>query len=527
MSIFKRFGAGMAACALITTSLQTAAVAAPAVEKPGSLHVQCDGSPDNVSSGEMAARLLGAVTLLALFAPPMENADPSKRKFGADGVAVCSTLIEGEKKEGNATRRVQLTLARALHQIEAKKYEAALADVALARRDAEASGLLADPYYARSQGRAFDLIEGAALFRLGRASDAEEATLRSITGPRAPTWALLATSDYDFALPTASESELKVKRRLTQIFPAAASAEANRLEELGRFAEAAARREALADYDAFLTSDAMDSTLIARAAVSLALSGERDKAAARAKQARANFDKRKADGKPESDGSAFVELMDFYAILETARAGDMKAARRLFAGRSEWLSVSFGAVLETNRLLRAGAAQDELVGALAHTPEQLWKGREDAARAALLAKDADNKTLFALIPPIAGARAYEAVSPNVWRTTKSRMILATKPKDPSKVRGEYLVLFYQGANLAFDSYLMHAALLAKSRGQKGFVFRPVVQGNILAANIVTGNAGDPGLPETLFNDADEVIAAFSPIIPSPEDLKARHSPKQS
>src|SRR5207342_1870571 len=68
----------------------TAANAQNTIEKPGSAYVQCDGQPDNVTDGETAARLLGAVTLLGLFAPPHESPDASKRKFAAEGVAARS-----------------------------------------------------------------------------------------------------------------------------------------------------------------------------------------------------------------------------------------------------------------------------------------------------------------------------------------------------------------------------------------------------------------------------------------------------
>ena len=85
--------------------------ASPAIagdDKPGSAYVQCDGQPDNVTDGETAARLLGAVTLLGLFAPPHEAADSSKRKFGAEGVAACTSLLSGDHQEGNAKRRLGL-----------------------------------------------------------------------------------------------------------------------------------------------------------------------------------------------------------------------------------------------------------------------------------------------------------------------------------------------------------------------------------------------------------------------------------
>ena len=129
----------LGAAALRLLIVPQAAVSAQAAEKPGSAYVQCDGQPDNVTDGETAARLLGAVTLLGLFAPPHESPDASKRKFGAAGVAACDSLLTGEKPENNATRRLGLILGRALHQIEAKNYEAALDDVALARREAESA----------------------------------------------------------------------------------------------------------------------------------------------------------------------------------------------------------------------------------------------------------------------------------------------------------------------------------------------------------------------------------------------------
>ena len=96
--------AGRVAIAIAAMLPVQSAIAAPADEpKAGSLYLQCDGNPNNMTSGESAARLLGAVTLLALFAPPPESADSSKRKFGAEGVAACSGL-GGVKMENRRAR---------------------------------------------------------------------------------------------------------------------------------------------------------------------------------------------------------------------------------------------------------------------------------------------------------------------------------------------------------------------------------------------------------------------------------------
>jgi hypothetical protein len=514
---------GVVAAAIIAMPSIQAAHAGPlqAEEKAGSLYVQCDGQPNNMTGGETAARLLGAVTLLALLAPPPESADTSKRKFGADGVTACSQLLDGEKKEGNASRRIDLILARAIHQLEQKSYDAAIADAGLARDEATAAGLMANPYYARSQGRASDLIESAALFRLGRMPEARDAALRSTASVKHSFLSLIAVPDYLESVKTGSEAEGRYFTWLTRAAAGTGSNEAERLEELGRFADAARIRDALVEYDRVSTPDSISSTWLAQAAVAHAIAGNKDLAAQRATEARANADKRRADGKPENNAAEFVELMDLYGIVQMANAGDMKGARRLFAARSQWVAVSFGDVLQVTRRLRAGAAPDELIGGLSRDVDQMWKERADAKIAERVAKDKDNKTLFALIPRLEPASSYEAVSKNVWRTDKSNILLKSKKPDTSTSKLETLFLYGTDPITALEAYTLHAALLARARGHQGFVIMPLFTRDLLAAFIMTGNRGAPGLPDVLFNDAEEVIADMSPIIPDPVALKAR------
>jgi hypothetical protein len=107
-------------------------------QKAGSLYLQCDGNPNNMSAGESIARLIALSAVIGLLAPPPETPDASKRKFGVAGVAACDGILSGEKAEGNPVRRIPLTLARALHRIEANDYVGAIADVTAARNEARA-----------------------------------------------------------------------------------------------------------------------------------------------------------------------------------------------------------------------------------------------------------------------------------------------------------------------------------------------------------------------------------------------------
>ena len=511
---------GASALGFVIASTGTAS--AQVAEKPGSAYLQCDGQPNNVTGGETAARLIGAVTLLGLFAPPPESADSSKRKFGAAGVTACSSLLAGEKQEGNPTRRVGLYLGRAVHQIEAKNYDAALADVAAARREAETANLMQDYYYVRSRGRAFDLVESAALLRMGKVAEAQAASLRNAAPIEYSLLGLATTPTYDDLVQAPSEIEERFNQWRARLAPSFAGDRANRLDLAARFAESARIWDALADSDAVNTPEVNSSTILARAAVAHALAGQFDLAAAQAKAAQANAAKRKADGKPETDAGNFVELLDLYNILETARTGDLKTARRLFSARSQWVGASLGSVLEVNKRLREGAAPDELIGGLSKESSQLWNEQAEAAKAALLAKDDDNKSLFYLIPYPRTAGAYTAQSKSVWRTDKSKLILKTKA-DPTKSRMELMFLPMVDPLVAMDAYVLHAALTARARGHEGFIFQPVISDKLIAASFRTGKKGDKGLPAELFIDASDAIAKLEPIFPSPETLKSRQA----
>src|SRR4051812_12784796 len=122
MNMFRPVGHACAAASLTLASASFAAgtpappvaapqaTAAPAKVNPGSVYVRCDGNPDNITAGETLARVVAITALVGLFMPQHEAPNLSRRLTGADGVAACSAALE---KESNATRRVQLILARA------------------------------------------------------------------------------------------------------------------------------------------------------------------------------------------------------------------------------------------------------------------------------------------------------------------------------------------------------------------------------------------------------------------------------
>ncbi|WP_066527333.1 hypothetical protein [Erythrobacter sp. CCH5-A1] len=493
-------------------------------KKLGSRYLRCDGEPNNVTGGETFARLLGAVTLLGLFAPTPESPDPSKRLFGEAGVAVCSELIDGDKAEANAVRRVPLILARALHHIEAKNYPAALADVEKARSEAAAAKLAGNPYFDRSMGLSFSNIEAEVHLRMGNPEAAQKASLAAQGTMKYSFVPSIVIRDYsDFVRGLSPEAEARMAANARMV-PPLLIGYANRLDEVGRFADAAAKNEALIEVAEGLKSDNGKGSLpYARAALSHALAGQWDKADARAAFARTNLAARRADGKPEDNAAQVVEVLDLFEIVKLAQGGDLAAARRNFAARSEWTAPSFGAVMEVNRRLREGASEAELFGALAKTPEAMWQARYDDLLAVRLQRDTDNKALFALIQNYAEVGNFEGRSKATYQVAKSKM-MAKKADDD----GQWPI--FAGGDLysGIDSIMLHAALQARAQGKEGFtmfiVLPRVTPGYYpppIAGYTRFVNRGEPGAGEAQFISAAEVIAELAPVIPSPAELKER------
>ncbi len=493
----------------------------PAPKGP-SLHVQCDGNPDNMGDGEMAARIVGAITLLGLFAPEPESADPKARKFGAEGVEACTKILEGEKAENNKTRRMELFLGRAIHQIEAKNFDAAIGDVAMARAMAVDAGNASDPYFQHSVGISMDQLEAAALIQAGKSTEAAHASLRQLPAVKHQFWPLLDMHDYaDFVRDDDAQVKLYHDSK-SRIFPSGSNTRAKRLEDLGQFADAAAVREAIITFHMGFKGDESSSLVFANAALTHALAGNWDKAAARATDARDNDKKRVAAGKPEANRGDSAELLDLYEVLRLQHDGNSTAARRMFTGRSAWLIPSLGAVMEVDRQLRIGAKPDEMIGILAKTPDMLWKEREDDSRAQLFTQDSDNKTLWDNLVGYQKAGTWEDLSKQVWYTKKSKIL--QKPNEKSGLVPAYILYNFYGQ---FDGVLLHTALMAKAEGKNTVLFIPTFADKFQLAFVRTGMAGDPLLPAELTMNVDDIITELQDVIPSPEALKIRKAAREA
>jgi hypothetical protein len=211
-------------------------LAAPALAKGASIWLQCDGYPKPEDSGVKIVKGLAALSTLGIFGIP-EHYDPDKRAFGEAGVAACQeALANGAAASGPWIRRVTLNQALAIHQLEAKKPEAALAAVVAAR--AAAGENASNPYYARSTGVSLDLLETVAQLQLGHVREGVATTRRAAA---ARPWSIrvqataLAMLSWDDSF---DEQKLLVVDRLRRLNPGSNQLAGDLLLRAGRYKEA-------------------------------------------------------------------------------------------------------------------------------------------------------------------------------------------------------------------------------------------------------------------------------------------------
>ena len=494
----------------------------PDLKKAGSLYLQCDGNPNNMSAGESIARLIALSAVIGLLAPSPEVPDASKRKFGTDGIAACDGILSGEKAEGNAVRRIPLILARALHRIEAKDYAGAITDVTAARNEARTAGLAGNPYFDQSTGLGFDLIEAQALLRMGKVEEARHVNARGAQNAPFSYYPLLVVRNLNaFSSAPITPLEEARLRSLAKFSPFGTFELAALLDEAGRFGDSAQVLRSLDDFQSLAyhddNSDSISLVLGTALANSYALANDWANAELFDARNQKLISRLRTDGKEFRDETQIVERMDFFSIVKLARNGALAEARRAFAARSRWTAPTFGQIIEMNRRLRTAAQPQELFGFLADTPETLIERRKKEFLARLLERDKDNKSLFSYILPYASVSGYERMSGRVWNTNSNR-IIAKEKRPKSDV---YMLSVFDADPLTQpEILLLHAALQAKARGFSGLVFRLIPDQPSLAF-VYFANPGAPGIADQQYLDADAVTASLRKVIPSPQDIKER------
>ncbi len=509
--------------------MQTGPVAPPHNTGDPSLYLQCDGNPAHMSDAEKFARFMGAITLLGLFAPRPEVPEPAKRLFAEKGVDACNQLIDGvetpTKKlpENFVARRLPLILARAAHQIEAKNYTAALADVKKARDEAKAAGLAGNPYFERSMGLSFNLMEASANVGLSDFEAARKVGLASLAFSRWSVLPMLARRDFGSDLNTGSPDEDAAREGSDKLFITDAPLHAMLLEQRGRYAEAAALREAIITRAGMIDSTTKLVWPLAAAALSHAMAGQWDKADERAEGARKALDSADQAGKPDASRAPTLEYLDFYHVLKLAHDGRMDEARTLYAARSEWSSLSPGLRFNVSDMLRKGARPDQLTGPLAHSGAEQFNAQRQLALAQLLQYNTNNQSLFTYILPYASVEDYEKLSDAVWNLKQERFIKSDALPNSRfhSISGGLTYPSRETMLIAQDAMLLHAALAARAQGFKGLLYfttRSVNESSLVAFV----NPG-PDVPPQFYIDADAVITELRQLIPSPEDLAARRA----
>lgn len=496
------------------------ALAAPLAHAatPPSSHVRCDGRPDNMTDGELAARLVAISLVVGLLMGSPEGVDYSKREKAEAGIKACDAAIDGDpvaKKgaETNVERKAELVLARAVHRIEAKQADAAIADAR--GLDAVAGALAATPAYARSLGLSAMEVEAGALLSLGKQEEAARIGLKMAAASPYDVYNLLRAGYYILPDQTLDEAKRAWLDAAVRMRPEALMTRIQHRDWAGDYLGASADMAAFtAMFDAVAEKSTVPPGFAALDAVRHLMAGDVDKAKLLAAQAREALPAYAAsvEGVRNSDRlTSAAELIDFYDIVLKLHEGRVAEARAGFAARSRWGAVPVPIVADLLGRLRKGASPAELTGPLAATPEEL---RADARAGWLKLMTEEPKSTERLFGAVRGPvkpGSYTAAARNVWRTDKSRYLIARK-LDGSAYEG--VVVTGVGGSAAGEALLLHCALVAKARGKTGFALAPIRK-RVDSALVAFGNPGDRGVPAAVFIDADAVIAALSPRIPQP------------
>ncbi len=509
---------GVALCAALAMAPHSAQAATGEPEGPyGSLYLQCDGQPNNRTAGIGIVSMFGFENTMRMLGYEDEEPSPQARLFGQGGVDTCSQLIDGERAEGNALRRVELILARSLHYIEVYDLVAAEADLARARAEAEAAGLTDDPYFANSTGLSFARVEAAILMRRGNLEGARSVALAAIAERPFSLSAQLAMDDLGDVLRDLSPQAEARLDALVRIAPAFLLAYTNRLQNAGRFVEAAEKTELMLAFADDFYPEGADGATITHGALAQALAGNGARADELARIARAKMESEAANTEFPRDHSRAEENLRLLDIQRKMDSGEIDTARELLTARDDWSFWRNAPLLALIDRLREDAPPEQRIGALRLSSEEWWQRARDIYVERTLSGD----SLFARILPYADPDEYEDRSRRTYRLNRSR-IMSQAAWDEN-----VWTLFATGHRPSgVDSMLLHAALQARQRGHDGLQVILDPPNRSLPFDWSTALVRFVDAPEDedanpLFLPADEVIAALEVLIPPRDEIRRR------
>ena len=483
----------------------------PLDNRPGSAFVRCDGSPAHQTPAELAARIV-VIMATAGLSGPGEMADARKRAHGDDGVAAC---IEALGTEADPVRKAQLTLGKAAHQIEAGHFEEALATARSV--DAVAGPRAQESAYRRGLMLSGMELQAAALVRLGRFDEAAKAA--ADMADAAP-WDVTAQGRAIRYLTLSDDDPTRRARiydRYGRLEPGALTDRSRTLEWTGDWRGAADALEGLIDvYKGFsIDKPIPQPALRAKAALDRAMAGDLAASEDLATATRAELTSEIESGLALSNQNVVAEateLLDLRLVVISLASGDPAQARSAFAARSLWLAAGPGVMAAlTDRLRVGGPPPPRLAGAPAQDGAALRIDFRRRTAAAMTGEPAKSEPLlWSAIRPWESDDLYKTWDHGVWKTDRSPYMARKTGKET--VKGDFLFIGPSNGPPAGEALIMHAALLARARGEPGFVIFPRRQ-YANGAWVRFGRAGDPGLPQVAWIDAAEVIAALSDRFP--------------
>ena len=504
------------ACGVLAVVCLVAASGAHAAdEKPGSVYVQCDGRPEALTVAKSMGYLLAITATAGIVGGVVggpEAGDVNKRIEGDAAVAACDTAMAQNKVE---IRAAQLKLAKAIHLIEAEKYDAAIAETkSLA---AVAPGKAAEDGFQRSMGLAAMQIEATALVRSSRWAEAEAVALKMSAAAPYNVLATTRAAAFVGLTTTMTPEKRAYYEQASRLMPSYLAGWAGADEAAGDWASAAAHMHAAREAaQAFSTDPATfhPAATVAHESVDLLLAGDLAASNKTADEARVLLEalSQSTDANRSAQETRAQEMLDFQAAGRLLAEGHAAEARAAFGRRSRWFSPSTAQLAELTDRLRRGLAEAP-TGALANDPATIRKDGLDLSAKSIMTLKPIAPWLFAAIW-YQEPNAFKNVTGPAWKTDKSRMVVQRKPKDI--YIGEVLALpgVYDNEALS-EALVLHAALRAQAEGKSAVLMFPTrARLNILQATY--GEPGQPGFPAAATLPVAKVVADLSPKMPSPQ-----------